>query len=321
MIRPLNGRHLWLFVLVLLGSFALAHPVFAQGGMIQGVVKDAKGEPIENAKVTMEAQANNRRFEVKTDKKGEFVQVGLPSGIFNVTAEKDKMSATNPTQVRAGAQSTVNFVLTSVSNLSPEAAKKMVDSQKAFNEGLDAQKASNYDGAIAAFTKASEVDPKCAQCINNIGLAHASKKDYEKAEAAYKKALEVDANSADSYSGLANIYNAQRKFDLAAEASAKAVSLASALGAPGGAGGSAEALFNQGVILWNAGKVADAKKQFEAALAADANHAESHYQLAMALVNEGNLKSAGAEFDTYLKLAPNGPNAAAAKAIGAQLPK
>lgn len=320
MIRPLNGRHLWLFVFVLLGSFALARPVFAQGGMIQGVVKDAKGDPVENAKITMELQANNRKFETKTDKKGEFVQVGLPSGIFTVTAEKDKMSATNPTQVRAGAKATVNFTLSPVSNLSPEAAKKMVDLQKAFTEGIDAQKAANYDAAIAAFTRATEVDPKCAQCFNNIGMSHTSKKDYEKAEAAYKKAIEVDANNADSYNGLANIYNAQRKFDLAAEASAKAVSLAGQAGA-GGAGGSAEALFNQGVILWNAGKVAEAKKQFEAAIAADANHAESHYQLAMALVNEGNLKGAGAEFDAYLKLAPNGPNAASAKAIGAQLPK
>ncbi len=321
MIRPLNGRHLWLFVLILLGSFAFAHPVFAQNGTLQGVVKDAKGEPIENAKVTIESDATNRKFETKTNKKGEYVQIGLPSGVYKVTAEKDKMSATNPAQVRQGAQASVNFVLTAVSNLSPEAAKKVVDLQKAFNEGLEAQKAANYDAAIAAFTKAAEVDPKCTQCYNNIGLGHTSKKDYDKAEAAYKKALEIDANSADSYNGLANIYNAQKKFDLAAEASAKAVSLAGQLGAPGGAGGSADALFNQGVILWNAGKVAEAKKQFESAIAADANHAESHYQLAMALVNEGNLKGAGAEFDAYLKLAPNGPNAASAKAISAQLPK
>ena len=41
----------------------------------------------------------------------------------------------------------------------------------------------------------------------------------------------------------------------------------------------------------------------------------------MALVNEGKLKEAGAEFETYLKLAPTGPNAAQAKALAAQLPK
>ena len=92
--------------------------------------------------------------------------------------------------------------------------------------------------------------------------------------------------------------------------------------APGGLqGGNADALYNEGVILWNGGKIPDAKAKFQAAIAANANHAESHYQLGMALVNEGKLAEAGAEFNTYLKLAPEGPNAATAKALIAQLPK
>ena len=62
-------------------------------------------------------------------------------------------------------------------------------------------------------------------------------------------------------------------------------------------------------------KVAEAKKQFEAAVAANPGHAEAHYQLGMALINEGNLQAAGAEFEKYLELSPNGPNAATAKGI------
>jgi Flp pilus assembly protein TadD len=73
--------------------------------------------------------------------------------------------------------------------------------------------------------------------------------------------------------------------------------------------------------LWNAGKIADAKKQFESAIAANPNHAESHYQLGMAMVNEGNLPGATTEFETYLKLAPEGPNAATAKGILGSLKK
>jgi hypothetical protein len=41
----------------------------------------------------------------------------------------------------------------------------------------------------------------------------------------------------------------------------------------------------------------------------------------MALVNEGNLAGAAGEFNTYLKLSPDGPNSATAKALVAQLPK
>jgi Flp pilus assembly protein TadD len=80
-------------------------------------------------------------------------------------------------------------------------------------------------------------------------------------------------------------------------------------------------MFNQGVILWNGGKIPEAKKQFEAAVAANPNHAEAHYQLGMALVNEGNLAGAATEFETYLKLAPAGPNAATAKGILGSLKK
>ncbi len=97
--------------------------------------------------------------------------------------------------------------------------------------------------------------------------------------------------------------------------------LASSLSAAGGAGGNADAQYNQGVILWNAGKIADAKKSFEAAVAANPSHAEAHYQLGMALVNEGNMAGAATEFETYLKLAPEGPNAATAKSLVAQLKK
>ena len=63
--------------------------------------------------------------------------------------------------------------------------------------------------------------------------------------------------------------------------------------AAGGSGGSADAIYNQGIILWNQGKIAEAKAKFEEALKANANHAESNFQLGMALLNEGNL--AGAE--------------------------
>jgi tetratricopeptide (TPR) repeat protein len=114
------------------------------------------------------------------------------------------------------------------------------------------------------------------------------------------------------------VYNAERKFDLAAEASKKAMD--STPGLAGGAG-NPDAMFNQGVILWNAGKIADAKKQFEAVVAANPNHAEAHYQLGMALVNEGNLNGAADQFAKYLELAPTGPNAATAKGLLAQLKK
>jgi tetratricopeptide (TPR) repeat protein len=286
--------------------------------MVKGVVKDMQGQPVDGAKVVIEmTEGTTRKFETKSNKKGEFIQIGLPSGAYRVTAEKDKL-ASNSADVRVRVNSTAeaNLVIGAAAAMaaSKEAVAKNAELKATLEAGIAASNAGNDDEAIAKFTHATELKPDCADCFYNVALLLSKKKEYDKSEAAYKKAIELKPDYGDAYNGLANIYNAQRKFDQAAAASAKASELAGS--APGAlAGGNADALFNQGVILWNAGKVADAKKQFEAAIAAKPDHAEAHYQLGMALVNENSLPAAATEFETYLKLAPTGPNAATAKGI------
>jgi len=328
MVRRLNGRRPWLVACIAVVAVAIALPAAAQStGMVRGIVKDMQGQPVEGAKVTIEADGSNRHFETKSNKKGEFIQIGLISGKYKVTAEKDKVvSNTADVSVAISRPGEANLVLGAAAAManSKEVAAKTAELKKAFEEGVTASRAGNHDDAIAKFKQAAELNPNCFDCYYNMAYSSTQKKDYESAEAAYKKAIEIKADYAEAWNGLANVYNATRKFDEAAKASAKAMELSSALGAGAagaGGGGNADALFNQGVILWNAGKVADAKKQFEAAIAANPNHAESHYQLGMALVNEGNLPAAGAEFETYLKLAPEGPNAATAKGIVATIKK
>src|SRR5262245_11030671 len=294
MVRPVNGRHLWLVACAALVAIAITLPAAAQStGMVRGVVKDAAGKTVEGAKVIVEAEGNNRKFETKSDKKGEFVQIGLAPGSYKVTAEKDKqLSAPTPVNVRIspGAPLTLVICAGGGGGASPEVAAKNAELKKTFEEGVAASRAGNHDDAIAKFQHAAELNATCYDCYYNIAYSQTQKKDLEKAEAAYKKAIELKADYGEAYSGLANIYNMQRKFDEAA-ASAKAMELSGAGGAAAG-GGNPDALFNQGVILWNAGKIADAKKQFEATIAAKPDHAEAHYQLGMALVNEGNLAAA-----------------------------
>ena len=316
MVRRMHRQSALLFALVVLAALAFARPAAAQGS-VSGSVQDAQGKPLDGANITIESVGTGRKFTVKTDAKGDFLQVGLTKGAYKITVEKDGLKADSTVNVASSNGATRLAPMRLAPNAAANAAAGL---QKAFEEGVAADRAGNHDVAIAKFTEAAAINPTCADCYYNMGLANAGKKDYAAAEASFKKALEIKADHADSYNGLANIYNAQRKFDEAGAASAKAAELAgSASGALGGT--NPDALYNQGVILWNSGKIPEAKKQFEAAIAANPSHAESHYQLGMALVNEGNLKGAGAEFETYVTLAPNGPNAAQAKALAAQLPK
>jgi tetratricopeptide (TPR) repeat protein len=325
MVRRTNGRLPWLAACAAGLSLALAMPAAAQStGMIKGVVKDTQGQPVDGAKVVIEmTEGVSRHFETKSNKKGEFIQIGLQGGPYKVTAEKDKLvSNTADVRVSISRPAEANLVLGAGTSAaaSKEAAAKNAELKKTFEEGVAASRAGNHDEAIAKFTASAALNANCYDCYYNIAFSESQKKDYDKAEAAYKKAVEIKPDYAEAYSGLANVYNATRKFDQAAAASAKAMEL-SGSGAAAGGGGNADAMFNQGVILWNAGKIAEAKKQFESAIAANPNHAESHYQLGMALVNEGNLAGATAEFETYLKLAPTGPNAATAKGILGSLKK
>lgn len=304
-------------VLALVVALLVSAPAFAQT-VAKGVVVDAMGQPIEGATVTFEnLQSAARRAETKTNKKGEFLQVGLPPGQYKVTATKDKLTQTLPgVDVRtANNNRQLNFQLSAASGLSDADKATAVAAQAA----VAALQAGDNDGAIAKFNALIVTLPTCGDCYYNLGVAYANKQQYDQSEAAYKKAIEIKADNADAYSGLANIYNAQKKFDLAVEASKKAAEIGGAAG--GAAGGNAEALYNQGVTLWNAQKYADAKVQFEAALKANPNLALAHYQLGMANLNLGALPEAVAAFENYLKVDPNGPKAAEVKGFVATLKK
>ncbi len=71
----------------------------AQTGMLKGKVLDASEAPVEGAKVTITAKGMKNTREVKTNKKGEFVQIGLFPGDYSITAEKDGDAGTVGTRV------------------------------------------------------------------------------------------------------------------------------------------------------------------------------------------------------------------------------
>ncbi|OFW13551.1 MAG: hypothetical protein A3F70_18535 [Acidobacteria bacterium RIFCSPLOWO2_12_FULL_67_14] len=303
-------------VLALGVVLAMAAPAAAQG-MIRGKVVDEAGKPVEGATVDIVGTENNRKAQVKTNRNGEFMQIGLPSGNYTVTARKDKLAEALKASITQGKPAELSFKLTPTSALSPEQAKAQEEMQALAQGAIDAMRAGQDDEAIAKFNEIAVKVPTCGDCQYNLGVLYAKKQQYAEAEGAFQKALQINPNSGDAYTGLANIYNAQKKFDLAQQASAKAAELT----ASSGGGGSAEAVYNQGVIFWNAGKFAEAKEQFEAAVKADPGMAMAHYQLGMANLNLGQIPAARQAFEGYLKAEPNGEKAAEVQAFLKQLPQ
>ena len=292
----------------------LSPAALAQSTMVKGKVIDANKEPLVGVAVTIEFMGGvNRKLQTKTDKRGEFVQLLTESGMYRITATDPKIgSASNDTKVSLGRVSEMVIVL--VPSTAANDAAKAAELKKAFEEGVQASRSGNHDLAIEKFRASIAMAPSCFDCHFNIGVAYMAKKDEKAAEAAWKQALEVKADYAEALNALSTLYNNQKRFDEAAAMSAKAA-------AAGGGAGNADATFNQGIILWNQGKIAEAKAKFEETIKMNASHPEAHFQLGMALLNEGKLPEAVGAFESYLKLAPDGPNAGQAKAMIAQLKK
>src|SRR5215469_2417005 len=70
----------------LMGFLLCAATAWAGSGSIQGIVKDAKGQPIKGADVRVESRDGKQLFNtVKTDAKGRYISQGLQPGVYRVS--------------------------------------------------------------------------------------------------------------------------------------------------------------------------------------------------------------------------------------------
>ena len=313
----------------------LASPAYAQNGGLKGKVLDENGRPVNQAVIVFEQVGGTGKKEAIADKDGLWFQNGLAAGEWKISFrdQAKKLSGTiEKFAVKGGATTaTPDVYITekgggprgsapagvqpNLSAADAEKAKKEAEATdlllKEANAALDAGR---DDEAIEKLTALIEKMPKCGACFIRRGDSYVKKQQLDKAEADYKQAIDIDATKADPYRQLANLYNTQQKFDEAVKMSAKAAELAGAAG-----GGDATSVFNMGVIYWNQGKGEEALAQFEKAIQLDPKMAEAYYQAGVASIGQGKMTEAKARLTEYLKLAPNGPNAATAKAMIAQI--
>jgi len=295
----------------------LASAAFAQTGMARGKVFDEKGQPLTGAKVAWEFQGGvARKGEVTTNKKGEFVQVGLQPGMYRFTASAEGFqSQYADVRVGLGEPTAIpDFKMITQAAAAAAAAPDpgLLALKASVDEAIALANGGKLDEALAIYTDLATKNPAVHQLPYNIGLIYAQKKDWAKAEASFRKALELKPDYSDAMVHLSNaLVNSGRGAE-AAELMAKS----------GGGGSDAKLLIQQGIILFNTGKPAEAAEVFQKLVAADPALPEPYFYLGNIAVGQGKTAECISFLEKYLSMNPtNAQNVATAKGLIAALKK
>lgn len=218
-------KHFAIGVLISLMMFALAPLALAQSsGTVKGVCKDVDGKPIANAQVEWLNVENGRKYELKTNNKGEYFSLGVSPGKYKVTLSKDgkEIFHYNGFNVTPD-EMTLDFDMKKEqaaqaqgAGLTPEQLKQRQEQEakvnkenntiKSLNEKLAAAKtaadAGDFNTAKSTMADATQIDPNrdllwaklgdyTASAASKETDTDAKKKDYTDAIVDYQKAVDL----------------------------------------------------------------------------------------------------------------------------------
>jgi tetratricopeptide (TPR) repeat protein len=306
-------------------------PAFAQTCTFRGKVTDENGEAIKGATVIIQSvDAKSRSFSIKTDKKGTFVYVGLPGGLYHVGARAQGYSPRYQPNVKASIQeeAQINIQLPKGPDqklpfeLSPEELKQQeaeiekakkrqeasAEVQALFDEGTRLADAGNHTEAIEKFSLALQKDPEQANILGNMAESYRKLEKYNEAYATYQKAIAIKPDDPVLYTNLGVVLSKLGKTKESEEAFKKAASL--------NPGGSAQSYFNLGATMVNSGRTEEAIEPFRQAIAADPTFADAYFELGMCLSGKPEtMEEAIKHLKKYIEIGKNPAQIETAKAI------
>ncbi len=332
-----------------LAAMAIAVSAFAQTGGLTGKCLGEDGKPLVGYTVQVDRQEMKWSQHTKTNKKGEYVYIGLSPATYKVTllSPAGQQVFFQTQHVGIGDPTEVNFDLAkekaNTMKEHPEEAKKVEEDQKnqkqftglkaTFDQAAALFQAKQYAESAAMFEKALPLakDKNVPIVLSQMAQAYAKAadvdpnrdarlQDQQKAIDTYQKAMAISPNDAGLHNNLGSIYANMGKVDDAKAEFQKAADLD-----PTHAG---NYYYNLGVVMVNQGKMDDAAVALKKATDIDPNNANAFYWYGMALLGKAETKPDGSvvpvpgtieAFQTYLKLQPNGPWAQAAQASIDQL--
>ena len=285
-------------------------------GRIGGVVIDLEEKPLEGVKLSLVYSQNaNLKFELITNKKGEWSFIGLGTGNWELTA------------IAAGYMPLTKSLYVSQLSVNPKVTVKMQKLTKALSgivadettfelleKGNQAYKESKYDEAMALYQQFLEKNPNLYQIQVSIADCWREKGEFDKAIEIYNKVLEqskADAAlgkemAAKSLAGIGNCYLKQNKlkeaqdfFKQSIENSPKDEVLA----------------YNVGEIFFSNQGLDEALKYFDLAAQIRPEWPDPYLKLGYVYLNKADNPKAIENFDKFLKLEPEGERAALVRNI------
>lgn len=295
---------------LMLGFVLLGGNVHAQMGTARGKVLDDKGQPLEGVKITIEFQGGiNRKNETKTNKKGEYTQVGLAPGNYKISADKEGFQSTFVGyKIGLGEATLIPDMKLVPGKTGGAAAAAAADKEiAAMRAQVDAAIKLAGEGKLAEaeaiYADLAAKNPTIPQLYYNLAVIQMQAKKTAESEASFLKALELKADYADAQSALVNLYLGTSQQAKALELTQKAATASPQ---------DAKALYQLGYASFHSGKYDEAADAFKKAEAIDASNAEIQYYLGSIAIGQNNIPECASRLEKYLAAAPTGPNAATA---------
>ena len=318
-------QRLLMLMLVVMVAALCRPPVFAQAtGTVKGVCKDMEGKPIAGANLEWLNTDNGRKYNLKTNKKGEYFSLGIEIGKYKVTLTQDGKQLDQVSNFPVGGDEvTLDFDLkksqveaAQQKGITPEQLKQMQEQQakaaketntvKALNEKLavanQAMQTGDFETAVNTLNEATQMDPTRDLLWARLGDAHLSSapkqtdpaekaKRYSDAVSDYQKAIDLKKQSMAASPKPDDAKNLAAYYNNLGQAEARTGQLEESVKAYDQAAalnppGAAQYYYNQGAVLTNSGKVDEANAAFDKSIAADPNKAEAYYQKGVNLINK-----------------------------------
>jgi len=318
-------QRLVMVMLVMAMAALCVSPVFAQAtGTVKGACKDIEGKPIVGANLEWFNTDNGRKYNLKTNNKGEYFSLGIEPGKYKVTLTQEGKQLDQVSGFPVGAdEATLDFDLkksqvqaAQQKGISPEQLKQMQEQQakaaketntvKALNEKLQAanlaMQTGDFETAVTTLNEATQMDPTRDLLWARLGDAYLSSapkqtdtaekaKRYGEAVNDYQKAIELKKKSMEATPRPEDAKNLAAYYNNLGQAEAKTGQLEESVKAYDAAAqfnppGAAQYYYNQGAVLTNNGKVDEANAAFDKSIAADPTKAEAYYQKGVNLINK-----------------------------------